>query len=106
MHTQLHPVAFQSGILKGSQLNWATLKKEAYAIYMAFRKFSYYLEGAEAIPRSDHVPLQKFLAGKTLNNTINNWGIELSRFKSFSNTQKETQCHGRCPEQIKEKGFA
>ena len=42
----LQPVAYQSGTFKGSQLNWATLTKEAYAIYMAFRKFSFYLEGA------------------------------------------------------------
>ena len=54
---QLHPVAFQSGTFKGSQLNWATLKKEAYIIYIAFRKFSYYLEGAKTILRSDHAPL-------------------------------------------------
>ena len=81
--TQLHPMAFQSDIFKGSQLNWATLKKEAYAIYMAFQKYSYYLEGATMLLRSDHAPLRKFLAGKTLNNTVNNWGIELSSFQIF-----------------------
>ena len=64
IHMQLHLVAFQSETFKGSQLNWATLKKEAYAIYMACRKFSYYLEGAKTILRSDHAPLQKFLARK------------------------------------------
>ena len=42
----LRPIAYQSGTFKGSQLNLATLTKEAYAIYMAFRKFSFYLEGA------------------------------------------------------------
>ena len=45
-NAKLHPIAFQSGTFKGSQLNWATLTKEAFAIYMAFRKFSYYLDGA------------------------------------------------------------
>ena len=72
MHMQIHPVVFQSGTFKGSQLNWAALKKEAYAIYMTFRKFSYYLEGAKTILRSSHAPLWKFLAGKTFNNTVNN----------------------------------
>ena len=81
--TQLHPIAFQNGTFKGSQLNWATLKKKAYAIYMAFRKVSYYLEGATTNLRSDHYTLRKFLAGKTLNNTVNNWGIELSSFRIF-----------------------
>ena len=76
----LRPVAYQSGTFKGSQLNWATLTKEAYAIYMAFRKFSFYLEGAFTNLRCDHAPLEKFLQGKTLNNKVN-WGIELSNFK-------------------------
>ena len=30
-----HPVAFVSGLFRGSQLNWAALMKEAYAIYMS-----------------------------------------------------------------------
>lgn len=76
----LHPIAFQSGSFKGSQLNWAALTKEAYAIYMGFRKLSYYLEGAQTILWCDHAPLKKFLAGRTLNNKVNNWGIELSSF--------------------------
>ena len=29
-----HPVAFVSGLFRGSQLNWATLMKEAFAIYV------------------------------------------------------------------------
>ena len=48
---------------------------------MAFRKFSFYLEGAFTNLRCDHAPLEKFLQGKTLNNKVNNWGIELSNFK-------------------------
>ena len=30
-----HPVTFVSGLFRGSQLNWAALTKEAYAIYMS-----------------------------------------------------------------------
>ena len=29
-----HPVTYVSGLLRGNQLNWAALTKEAYAIYM------------------------------------------------------------------------
>ena len=79
-YIQLH---FRVAPLRGSQLNWATMKKEAYAIYMAFQKYSHYLEVATTLLRSDHAPLRKFLAGKTLNNTVNNWGIELSSFQIF-----------------------
>ena len=43
----LHPITFMSGLFKGSQLNWACLTKEAYAIYMSVRKLAYYLEDAD-----------------------------------------------------------
>ena len=33
--TMDHPVSYVSGLFCGSQLNWATLTKEAYAIYMS-----------------------------------------------------------------------
>ena len=36
-----HPVAFVSGLFRGSQLNWATLMKEAFAIYMSVKKFHF-----------------------------------------------------------------
>ena len=32
-----HPVAFVSGLFRGSQLNWAALTKEAFAIYMSVK---------------------------------------------------------------------
>ena len=36
-----HPVAFVSGLFRGSQLNWAALMKEAFAIYMSIKKLSF-----------------------------------------------------------------
>ena len=33
--TVYHPVSYISGLFRGSQLNWAPLMKEAYAIYMS-----------------------------------------------------------------------
>ena len=35
-----HPITYVSGLFCGSQLNWATLTKEAYAIYMSVKKLS------------------------------------------------------------------
>ena len=69
-----HPIMYVSGLFKGAQLNWATLTKEAYAIYMSVRKLTYYLEDAEILLRSDHLPLKKFLQKNTLNSKVNNWG--------------------------------
>ena len=39
----LHPITYMSGLFKGSQMNWACLTKEAYAIYMSIKKLAYYL---------------------------------------------------------------
>ena len=76
-----HPITYVSGLFKGSQLNWAALTKEAYAIYMSIKKLTYYLEDAEITLRSDHLPLKRFLQRNTLNTKVNNWAIEISPFK-------------------------
>ena len=76
-----HPITFASGLFKGSLLNWAALTKEAFAIYSSIKKLSYYLEDAEIILRSDHLPLKKFLKKNTLNTKVNNWAVEISPYK-------------------------
>ena len=70
-----HPVAFVSGLFRGSQLNWAALTKVSFAIYMSF-----YLTDAQILLRSDHKPLEKFLLKNTLNSKVNNWAMELEAF--------------------------
>ena len=77
----LHPITYMSGLFRGSQMNWACLTKEAYAIYMSIKKLMYYLEDADITLRSDHLPLKKFLAKNTLNSKVNNWAIEISPFR-------------------------
>ena len=77
----LHPITYMSGLFHGSQINWACLTKEAYAIYMSIKKLAYYLEDADITLRSDHLPLKKFLAKNTLNSKVNNWAIEISPFR-------------------------
>ena len=79
--TTNHPVSFVSGMFCGSQLNWAAMTKEAYAIYMTVKKSTFYLTGQEITLRSDHLPLKKFLNHKTLNNTVDNWAVEIESFK-------------------------
>ena len=69
-----------SGLFRGSQMNWACLTKEAYAIYMSIKKLAYYLEDADITLRSDHLLLKKFLAKNTLNSKVNNWAIEITAF--------------------------
>ena len=93
----LHPISYMSGLFRGSQMNWACLTKEGYAIYMSIKKLAYYLEDADITLRSDHLPLKKFLAKNTLNSKVNNWAIEISPFhitfeyiKGIKNTLADT----------------
>ena len=67
-----HPVAFVSGLFRGSQLNWAALTKEAFAIYMSVKKLLFYLTDAQILLRSD--------LKNTLNSKVNNWAMELEAF--------------------------
>ena len=76
-----HPFTYISGSFKGSQLNWEALRKEAYAIYTSIKKLTYYLEDAEIILGSDHLPLKRFLQRNILNTKVNNWAVEISPFK-------------------------
>ena len=75
-----HPITFVSGLFRGSQLNWAALMKEAFAIYMSVKKLSFYLTDVQILLRSDHKPLEKFLQKNTLNSKVNNWTMELEAF--------------------------
>ena len=77
----LHPITYMSGLFKGSQLNWACLTKEVYAICMSIKKLAYYLEDADITLISDHLPLKKFVAKNTLNSKVNNWAVEISPFR-------------------------
>ena len=72
-----HPITYVSGLFCGSQLNWATLTKEAYVIYMSVKKLSFYIDTAKIMVKSDHLPLKKFLEKNTLNSKVNNWAVEL-----------------------------
>ena len=92
-----HPVTYLSGLFRGSQLNWATLTKESYAIFMCVKKLDYYLAGAQTTLRSDHLPLKKFLKQKTGNSKVNNWALSLEEYeitfeyiKGIKNTLADT----------------
>ena len=75
-----HPICYVSGQFRGSQLNWAALTKEAYAIYMSIRRLAFYVSDADVTIRCDHLPLKKFLTKQTLNSKVNNWAVELEQF--------------------------
>ena len=75
-----HPICYVSGQFRGSQLNWATLTKEAYAIYMSIHRLVFYIADADVTIKCDHLPLKKFLMKQTMNAKVNNWAVELEQF--------------------------
>ena len=56
-----HPTTYMSGLFHGSQMNWAELTKEAYAIYMSVKKLAYYSEDSIIMLKIDHLHLRKVL---------------------------------------------
>ena len=60
---------------------WAHLPRSNNAIYMMVKKSTFYLTGQGITLRSDHLLLKKFLNHKTLNNTVDNWAVEIESFK-------------------------
>ena len=47
---------------------------------MSVKKLSFYLDQAEILLKSDHLPLKKFLQKNTLDSKVNNWVMELQSF--------------------------
>ena len=88
---ELHPVTYVSGLFHGSQLNWAALTKEAYAIYLSAKKLAFYIKDADITLRSDHLPLKWFLLKNTLRWTIGwlNW----KHIGSSLNTSRANQMY-------------
>ena len=50
------PILYISGPCVDSLKNWATLTKDAYVIYMAFKKLPYYLYNVKVSIKYDHAP--------------------------------------------------
>ena len=57
---------------------WAALTKEAYYIYMIFKKCSYIFYDVRVIIKYDYASLHKFLNAYTLNSKVNNKGTEIA----------------------------
>ena len=54
-----HPITYVSRLFCGSQLNWATLTKEAYAIYMSVEKLSFYIDTAKITVKKRPPPIKE-----------------------------------------------
>ena len=76
------PIAFLLHTFLETQRKWSTTKQDIYRVYYAITKWNYYLQGADIV-QNDHMPLNKFLNGKNVNNKVNRWGLELAMYITF-----------------------
>jgi hypothetical protein len=71
------PVAFISKSLSGSQLNWSTYEKEAYAIYYSFIKLEHLIRDIKFTLKTDHQALVCLEQGK---GRVLRWKLEIQEF--------------------------
>lgn len=73
-------IQYISHQLSGSQLRWATIEKEAYAVVYAIEKLRPYLYGAEFTVYTDHKPLTSLFTKQLQNTKIQRWGVLLAEY--------------------------
>jgi hypothetical protein len=78
----VHPIAFYSRSLQPSELNYDIYDKELLAIFVAFKEWRCYLEGAAYAVQvvTDHKNLEYFTTTKILNRRQARWSEYLSGF--------------------------
>ena len=75
-----HPLAYESGKLRGPELLYNIYDKEMLAIMHALDKFWQYLVGARFVVKSDHNSLKYLLEQKDLNERQQKW---VSRIQAY-----------------------
>lgn len=74
------PVQYVSKQLSGSQLNWATIEKEAFAVIHALTKLRPYLYGATFTIYTDHKPLKALFLSEVKNTRIQRWATLIAEY--------------------------
>lgn len=71
-------VQYVSTTLKGSQLKWPVIEKEAYAVIFCLQKLRPYLYGATFTVYTDHKPLKALFVGEIKNTKVQRWAVLLA----------------------------
>ena len=74
------PIQYVSRALKGSELKWSTIEKEAYAIVNALKTLRPYLYGAEFVILTDHKPLKALFLGEVKNTKVQRWASLIAEY--------------------------
>ncbi|XP_067139029.1 uncharacterized protein [Centruroides vittatus] len=74
------PVAFASRKLRGSELRWATIEKEAFAVVWALKKFHYWVYGNAVKVITDHNPLRYLTLSTPHSAKLARWALALQNY--------------------------
>ncbi len=75
------PLAYMSKKLTKTQINWATIEQECYAIVQAVEKWDKYLRGHEFILETDHEPLVHLPNKEQVNKRCERWRLKLAEYR-------------------------
>ena len=82
------PIALASAKLSGSQISWAAIEKEAYAIIWALNKFRTWIFGSHITIFSDSNPLTYLTSNVPKSAKLTRWALALQQFNlSFRYTR-------------------
>lgn len=87
-------VAYASAKLTGSQINWSTIEKEAFAVIFGLKKFDQFIYGREVIIESDHNPLAYLTAAIPHNPKLVRWRLALDRYNITKIQYKKGKLNG------------
>ncbi|GFU58197.1 retrovirus-related Pol polyprotein from transposon 17.6 [Trichonephila clavipes] len=74
------PIAFASQKFNATQKNWASIKKEAWAVLYGLNKFDKWIYGAKVEIISDHNPLKYLNQTTPKKSQANRWALALQRW--------------------------
>ena len=74
------PISFASSKLTGSQLSWAAVEKEAYAVVWALNKFRTWCFGVPIVIYSDSNPLTYLTSNATKSAKLTRWSLALQEY--------------------------
>lgn len=82
------PISFASSKLVGSQISWATIEKEAYAVIWSLNKFRTWIFGSHVTVFSDSNPLTYLTSNVPKSAKLTRWSLALQQFNiSFKYTR-------------------
>ncbi|GBN78877.1 Retrovirus-related Pol polyprotein from transposon 17.6 [Araneus ventricosus] len=75
-----NPIAFFSKKLTPTQMRWATIEREAYAVLEALKKYDTWIFGARIQVISDHNPLTYLTQQTPYSAKLTRWSLALQRY--------------------------